>query len=135
MPSVFHAARSARAVHLLVLALLSLAALPAAAPGFDGRPFGLSPLSVDTREPIGASLAAAVPSGFVETSVFSGINGPTAVRFADNGHVFVAEKAGRVLEYDSFADTTPTVVVDVRGLVTDYEDRGLLGLELDPQYT
>ena len=133
MPSV---SRSALSVRLLALALLSLAALPAAAPGFDGRPLGRAPMSVDTRESLDlANRAAAVPSGFVETSVFTGINAPTTVRFADNGHVFVAEKAGRVLEYDSFADTTPTVVVDIRGLVVDYEDRGLLGLALDPQYT
>jgi glucose/arabinose dehydrogenase/PKD repeat protein len=127
--------RSARAVLLLVVPLLSLGALPAAAPGFDGRPFGRSLMSADARQLTITPNRAAVPSGFVETTAFSGINAPTSVRFADNGHVFVAEKAGRVLEYDSFADTTPTVVVDIRGIANEYEDRGLLGLALDPQYT
>jgi hypothetical protein len=42
--------RSARAVLLLVLPLLILAALPAAAPGFDGRSFGRSLVSADARQ-------------------------------------------------------------------------------------
>ena len=39
--------------------------------------------------------AAALPAGFREQVVFSGLNQPTNVEFAADGRVFVAEKAGR----------------------------------------
>ena len=57
------------------------------------------------------------------------------MRFADDGRVFVAEKRGRVLEFDSLADPTPTVFADLSTAVHDFWDRGLLGMTLDPQFT
>ena len=36
--------------------------------------------------------AATYPQGFSETTVFSGLTNPTAIRFASDGRVFVAEK-------------------------------------------
>jgi hypothetical protein len=38
--------------------------------------------------------AATLPAGFQESVVFSGLTNPTAVRFASDGRVFVAEKRG-----------------------------------------
>jgi PKD repeat protein/glucose/arabinose dehydrogenase len=83
--------------------------------------------------PAGAS--AIVPPGFQETTAFSGLTAPTSVRFADDGRVFVAEKRGRVLEYESLSDTTPTVFADLSTAVHDFWDRGLLGMALDPDFT
>jgi glucose/arabinose dehydrogenase len=85
---------------------------------------------------VGAPAARAVdlPTGFQDTTVFTGIDEPTAIRFAPDGRAFVAEKSGEILVYDDLADTTPTVFADLRSAVYGAGDRGLLGLELDPQF-
>jgi glucose/arabinose dehydrogenase/PKD repeat protein len=82
-----------------------------------------------------AASSAIVPAGFQETTAWTGLVAPTAVEFAPDGRVFVAEKRGRVLEYDSLADPTPTVFADLSVAVHDFWDRGLLGLALDPDFT
>ena len=64
-----------------------------------------------------------------------GIEEPTAFRFAPDGKVFVAEKSGKILVYDGLADHTPTVFADLRTEVYNANDRGLLGLALDPQFS
>src|SRR4051794_483723 len=43
---------------------------------------------------------AAVPAGFTEVTAFSGLQNPTAIRFAADGRVFVAEKRGVIQMYD-----------------------------------
>jgi glucose/arabinose dehydrogenase len=77
---------------------------------------------------------AHLPSGFQDEVVFSGLEEPTALRFAPDGRIFVAEKTGRILVYDSLADKTPTVFADLRTEVYDSGDRGILGLALDPDF-
>jgi glucose/arabinose dehydrogenase len=72
--------------------------------------------------------------GFSESTVFSGLTRPTAVRFSPDGRVFVAEKSGRLLVFDSLTDTTPTVFADLRTNVFDYWDSGFLGLALPPDF-
>jgi glucose/arabinose dehydrogenase len=78
--------------------------------------------------------AAEVPAGFQDATVFSGIDEPTAIRFAPDGRAFVAEKKGTILVYTDLADTTPTVFADLSEQVYGAGDRGLLGLELDPKF-
>ena len=78
--------------------------------------------------------AAALPAGFQETIVFSGLVSPTNVQFASDGRVFVAEKRGTIKVFDNLTDTTPTTFADLRVNVHDFWDRGLLGLELDPAF-
>ena len=77
---------------------------------------------------------AAVPAGFIDTAVVTGLASPTAVSFGADGRVFIAEKSGLIKTYDSLADTTPTTVADLRPAVHNFWDRGLLGLALDPAY-
>ncbi len=72
--------------------------------------------------------------GFVDKVVFSGLTQPTAVAFSSDGRVFVAEKDGRLLVYSSLADTTASVVIDLRTEVSNHWDRGLTGLELSPNF-
>ena len=83
-----------------------------------------------------ATRAAAVtlPSGFQETIALSGLTAPTAVRFASDGRVFVAEKSGIIKVFPSLGSTTPTVFADLRTNVHNYWDRGLLGLALHPNF-
>ncbi|HEX6234308.1 MAG TPA: PQQ-dependent sugar dehydrogenase [Jiangellaceae bacterium] len=75
-----------------------------------------------------------LPAGFREEIVFSGLTQPTAVRFAADGRVFVAEKSGIVKIFDNLSDSTPTVFADLRTQVHNFWDRGLLGLALDPAF-
>ena len=60
--------------------------------------FAASLLGTPTAAP-----AATTPSGFQETVVFSGLINPTAVRFASDGRVFVAEKRGIIKVFDSLS--------------------------------
>jgi glucose/arabinose dehydrogenase len=79
--------------------------------------------------------APTVPAGFHDTALITGLSSPSVVQFAPDGRVFVGEKGGVVLEYDTLNDPTPTVVADLSTNVYDYSDRGLLGLALDPGFT
>src|SRR5579871_1383194 len=78
--------------------------------------------------------AATLPTGFQESVVFSGLTNPTAVRFAADGRVFVAEKSGLIKVFPSLSATAPTVFADLSTSVMNYWDRGLLGLALHPAF-
>jgi glucose/arabinose dehydrogenase len=86
--------------------------------------------------PLGPSLVAAAPApGFQENVVWSGLSNPTAIRFAADGRVFVAEKSGVIKIFDSLSDPTPTSFSGLSANVHNFWDRGLLGLALDPSLT
>src|SRR4051795_7796160 len=111
---------------LFAVCLLCPAASQAA--GFTNDPFaGAAVAQLAAPDP-------ALPAGFTDTTVYNGLVTPTAVRFAPDGHVFVAQKTGVVNEYDNLADTTPTRYVDLSRNVDDFIDRGLLGLAIDPRF-
>jgi glucose/arabinose dehydrogenase len=78
--------------------------------------------------------ALVLPAGFHDEPVFDGLQEPTALSFAPDGRVFVAEKSGEILVYDSLADSEPTIFADLRTEVYDFGDRGILGLALDPNF-
>ncbi len=99
-----------RALRPILLAVVLLAAAPAAA-------------------------SAIVPAGFQESTVWTGFTNPTTIEFAADGRVFVGEKSGRIVSYDSLADPSPTPVADLSNAVHDFWDRGLLGMALDPDFT
>jgi glucose/arabinose dehydrogenase/PKD repeat protein len=73
-----------------------------------------------------------LPAGFSESTVITGLQQPTAVKFAPDGRVFVAEKAGRIKVFDDLNDTTATVFASFTGDVWNFHDHGYLGLEVDP---
>jgi glucose/arabinose dehydrogenase/regulation of enolase protein 1 (concanavalin A-like superfamily) len=81
-----------------------------------------------------AAAQISLPAGFQDTVVFSGLTKPTAVAFASDGRVFVAEKSGLIKVFASLTATTPTVFADLRTNVYNYWDRGLLGLALHPNF-
>src|SRR5256886_7473739 len=74
------------------------------------------------------------PPGFQDTVVFQGLTAPTAVAFAPDGRVFVAEQSGLIKAFASLSDTQPTVFADLRTNVLNYSDRGLTGMALDPSF-
>ncbi len=82
----------------------------------------------------GVAQAATYPVGFSERTVFSGLTNPSAIRFASDGRVFVAEKSGLIKVFDSLSDPQPDVFADLRTQVHNFWDRGLLGLALDPGF-
>jgi glucose/arabinose dehydrogenase len=76
----------------------------------------------------------ALPTGFQEKTVFSGLTEPIAVQFSKDGRVFVAEKSGLIKVFDNLSDTTPTTFADLRTNVHNFWDRGLLGMVLHPNF-
>jgi len=83
---------------------------------------------------LAAQAQPVLPTNFQETVALSGLTLPTAVKFARDGRVFVAEKSGLVKVFDSLTDPTPDVFADLRTQVHNFWDRGLLGLELHPAF-
>ncbi len=72
---------------------------------------------------------------FADFPAFTNLYYPTTVRFASDGRAFVAEKRGIIREYDSLDSSAPdATVLDIRGVVDDYWDRGLLSIALDPDF-
>jgi glucose/arabinose dehydrogenase len=75
---------------------------------------------------------ATLPAGFVESTVASGIDSPTAMAIAPDGRIFVCSQTGalRVIK-DGVLLATPfvTLSVDSTG------ERGLLGVAFDPNFT
>ena len=76
--------------------------------------------------------AATLPSGFVETTVASGIASPTAMAIAPDGRIFVCSQSGalRVIK-NGVLLATPFVTLSVDSV----GERGLLGVAFDPHFT
>src|SRR5262245_39122188 len=72
----------------------------------------------------------ALPPGFVETPVVSGLSAPTAMEFAPDGRLFALEQGGNVklVHSDGTTWTALHLNVDSSG------ERGLLGIAFDPNY-
>ena len=113
----------------ITLAFLVLL-VPLAAVSWNGLPT----VPVIDSLPTVARAAATLPGGFQESIALSGLTEPTAVRFASDGRVFVAEKSGIIKVFDNLTDTSPTIFADLRTNTHNFWDRGLLGLALDPNF-
>ncbi len=127
-------ARRRRRSYLFACAALLAAGVVAqegvGAPARSAEPARAAPASAATT----AATATGLSAGFQESVVFSGLTQATAVRFASDGRIFVAEKSGIIKVFDSLTDTTPTVFADLSTNVYNFWDRGLLGLALDPNF-
>ncbi|HKG55999.1 MAG TPA: PQQ-dependent sugar dehydrogenase [Candidatus Limnocylindrales bacterium] len=86
-----------------------------------------------TKPRVAAAVAEPAP-GFQDVTALSGLRNPTNIEFTPDGRLVVAEKRGRVLLFDSLADTTPTELVAIDPEVLNYWDRGLLGMTLSPGF-
>ena len=78
--------------------------------------------------------ALALPAGFSTVEQVAGLDVPTALAYAPDGRLFVAEKAGRVLVVDQGGRLQSAPVIDIRDHVNSYWDRGLLGLAVDADF-
>ena len=84
--------------------------------------------------PVAVASSQTLQPGFQQSTVFTGLINPTAIKFASDGRVLVAEKGGLIKVFDSLSDTTPDIFADLRTKVHNFWDRGLLGLELHPNF-
>jgi glucose/arabinose dehydrogenase len=81
-----------------------------------------------------AERAESLPPGFVsESFIQADLALPTAIAFAPNNAVFIAEKRGVVRVWRQGA-LLPEPFIDLQDEVGNYRDRGLLGLALHPDF-
>jgi glucose/arabinose dehydrogenase len=76
---------------------------------------------------------AAVPIGFVDTPVAVALNRPTAMAMLPDGRILVLQQGGRVrlIKNDVLQPTDFYVVAGT----DNYQERGLVGVEVDPDFT
>lgn len=74
---------------------------------------------------------ADVPANFSQTTLASGLDAPTALRFAPDGRLFICEQAGRLRILKNGA-LLPTPFVTVS--TERFGERGLLGVAFDPSF-
>jgi len=98
---------------------------------------GAAPIGAPTAPPTlavaAASPAAALPSGFSEDVVASGLTSPTAFTFLPDGRILIAQKDG-VVRISKNGALLSTPFIDISGRVNDYWDHGLLGIAADPNF-
>jgi glucose/arabinose dehydrogenase len=81
---------------------------------------------------VSVTLASDLPSGFEETLVVTGLTSVTAMEFAPDGRLFVAEQAGRLrVVKDGMVLSTPFLTVPANS----FGEQGLLGVAFDPNFT
>ena len=81
-----------------------------------------------------AAQALVLPAGFSTVEQASGLDGPTAIAYAPDGRLFVAEKAGRVRVVSADGRLQADPVIDISDHVNAYWDRGLLGIAVDADF-
>jgi glucose/arabinose dehydrogenase len=74
----------------------------------------------------------AVPTGFTQSRVASGLTGPTDMEFAPDGRLFVAEEAGKLRI--AKPNGTLATFLDISSKVDIAGERGLLGVAFDPNF-
>jgi glucose/arabinose dehydrogenase len=79
------------------------------------------------------SSLAAMPAGFEIETIAGGLNLPTAMTFAPDGRIFVAEKLGKVRVIKNGV-LLPTPMITLSD-VNSYGDRGLIGIAVDPNFS
>jgi glucose/arabinose dehydrogenase len=85
-------------------------------------------------EPIGTVRSEVVPTGFVDELIASGIPNPTAMAFAPDGRLFVAQQNGqlRVISNGNPRTLLSTPFLSVP--VSSVGERGLLGIAFHPNF-
>ena len=78
-----------------------------------------------------SATAATLPANFTESSLATGLASPTAMEFAPDGRLFVAEQGGRLRVIKNNA-LLPTPFVTLT--VESSGERGLLGIAFDPGF-
>mgnify|MGYP006273465887 CR=1 FL=1 len=81
---------------------------------------------------LGQVADGAVPAGFSQTTLVSGLASPTAMAIAPDGRIFIATQGGQLrVVKDGALLPTPFVTLTV----SSSGERGLIGVTLDPAFT
>src|SRR5437762_1283250 len=76
--------------------------------------------------------AATVPPGFTESPIPGPWTDAVGLTFESNGRMYVWERTGRLWFKDP--SDTPTLLLDISEEVGAWEDHGMLGFALDPNF-
>ncbi|HXJ71704.1 MAG TPA: PQQ-dependent sugar dehydrogenase, partial [Candidatus Dormibacteraeota bacterium] len=77
--------------------------------------------------------AASLPVGFAETLVPGNWSDAVGIYFEANGRQYIWERTGRVWFQDN-AETNYTLLLDISDEVGTWQDHGMLGFALDPNF-
>jgi glucose/arabinose dehydrogenase len=80
-----------------------------------------------------SAVTHAVPTGFVNEIVITGLTQPTQVVTVPDGRMFVVEKGGRIVVVPAGGQPLATPLLQIGNIVTDGE-RGLLSVALSPDF-
>ena len=75
-----------------------------------------------------------MPNGFEERTIAPGLSAPTAIAWAPDGRMFIAEKKGRVKVVSASGVLQTTPLLDISSHVYGIADRGLLGIAVDSDF-
>src|SRR3954464_3176384 len=92
---------------------------------------GLLPLLLIDKPAQGA---ATLPNGFIQSLVTAELSNPTAMAFAPDGRLFVAEQGGK-LRVIKNGRLLPSPFVDLTSITDSTGERGLLGIAFDPNFS
>ena len=103
---------------------------PAGMPALPRAFFGIVLYSVCSVFSVVCS-ATEVPPGFIAETIATNLNAATAIAPAPDGRIFIADQTGPVLVWkNGRVLDTPALTLHV----TDYWERGVIGLALDPDF-
>jgi glucose/arabinose dehydrogenase/subtilisin-like proprotein convertase family protein len=77
--------------------------------------------------------ASTVPPGFTESAILGPWSDAVGLTFESNGRMYVWERTGRVWFKDP-SDSGPSLLLDISEEVGAWEDHGMLGFALDPNF-
>jgi glucose/arabinose dehydrogenase len=98
------------------------------------RPDFLSTLIVTAVFINGTATSGQTGTFQINTQYVTGLSSPVAMAFAPDGRLFVAQQAGVIRVISASGQLLPTPFVTLSGVRSD-EERGLLGIAFDPQFT
>ena len=94
----------------------------------------------ELHPPAGASIVNAAedlfPGEFIDTQVVDGLFLPTDLAFFPDGRMLVVEKSGivKIVEDPTQPNSNIQTYMDLSDSVLDYEEQGLLAVEIDPNF-
>ncbi|MBI5044012.1 MAG: PQQ-dependent sugar dehydrogenase [Nitrospirae bacterium] len=81
---------------------------------------------------LSSTFAGTLPTGFTESNVVTGLSSPVGMAFLPDGRILVIEQAGAIKLVSS---GTATTLLTVAGVNTNGNERGLLGIAVDPDFS
>ena len=91
----------------------------------------LEPIPTRTARP--AATALPLPAGFIDELVVGGLDDATAIAWAPDGRLFIAERTGLIRVFQD-GQLLPTPFLDISSQVNTAGERGLIGLAIHPEF-